>query len=555
MADKQNVSSLIAKIRDRMAERAVNGTPYWTAPVENSARSTAGCLLVGMLLGKLPAEDASALCETLICEQNDDGSWSSVVGEPGDLSLTLEVVEALGEARVPFAREALSEAIDWLKDRRIHATLDRETARLLRSLTDFPPSNLERVFEPVTRWFLENASLRVSLYLTRAGLRQALKILSYSKRKAYGRSRELIQLQYVDGSWDGSTRSTVFALLALRHAGMPADDGVMERGWRYLRNLQVWDGDSLVQNPCDFSNLLHATAVRSLVMTGAEPEVTATSVLTLLHQQRGSGGWALGGLLATDLFTTSLALDALSFVGDNPVETSWARRRAALLLTRTQNPDGGWPVYYFTLSRLKKLIGYRGRVDGFASVTDVTALAVQALSYSGEQDREIEQTIDRGVRYLLRLQKSNGLWLSGVRGSDIFTTSRTIEALLGAAPDKTRGPVTNAVRALMRRQISDGSWGNSHDTACAVRALAGVPGVPAEVIRRGRKALEAAAEVTGTEWSVEGPMFPLPFDEPLSGAHDLVTLWAIEALAPLGAASKSQRTANRRSRSVYRRTD
>jgi len=58
---------------------------------------------------------------------------------------------------------------------------------------------------------------------------------------------------------------------------------------------QAWRGNALVQNPYDSSNLLHATAVRTLAMTGADPDLTATSVLTLLHQQRTSGGWGAGG--------------------------------------------------------------------------------------------------------------------------------------------------------------------------------------------------------------------------------------------------------------------
>ena len=165
MADKDSPSTLVAKIRERIVERAVNGAPHWTAPVENSARSTAGCLLVGLLLEKLPTEDASALCETLLAEQNDDGSWSSTMNEDGDLSLTLEVVEALSEARLPVTREALTNAVDWLQENQDAHRLDVETVLLLRSLTELPKSNTERVLgsgHPLAVCALETARIFVS---------------------------------------------------------------------------------------------------------------------------------------------------------------------------------------------------------------------------------------------------------------------------------------------------------------------------------------------------------------------------------------------------------
>ena len=552
MADKDNVSNLISKIRERMIERAMSGAPYWPAPVENSARSTAGCLLVGMLLEKLPSEDASALCETLICEQNDDGSWSREIGEPGDLSLTLEAVEALSEAHQPLARDALSSAVEWLENHRSHMPFDIETVLLLRSLTELPKSNLERYLGPISRALLNHIRLRKSDYRTRPGLAQALSVLSHDKSRAFGKSRQLIEMQYVDGSWDGSSRSTIMAMLAMRHSGIALDDAALERGWRYLRALQAWDGEALVQNPCDFSNLLHATAVRSFVITGAEPDLSATSVLTLLHQQRASGGWAVGGLLPTDLYTTSLALDALSFAGDTPIETYWSRRRTVQVLTRTQHPDGGWPLYYSSRNRISTLLRFRGWPGTDGSLVDVTSLAVQALAFSGIQDAQADAAIDRGTRYLLRRQQPNGLWRADLTGGSILTTARVIEALLSASPDRTRSPVTNAVRALMRRQRSDGGWGHSHHTAAAIRALVGVPGVPSDVLKRGRKALESALKFTDSEWAVEGPVVPLPFHEPSSGAPDLITLWALEALAPVAVSDKSRRAAGRRSRSVYR---
>lgn len=542
MADK--TTDLILKIRERMAERAMSGAPYWSAPVENSARSTAGCLLIGSILKKLPAEDARALCETLEAEQNEDGSWSRSAGEPGNVSLTLEILEALAESHEKAARPAITKSVMWLKDHETKRSLNFDTAVLLRSLMlEQAESRWERVAGPVKRFLQIHFKLRNANYETRPGLVEALRVLSCDCSLAFGRSRRLLELQYVDGSWDGATRSTVMVMAALRHAGLSTEDSAFERGWRFLAAHQAWRSDQLVQNPCDNSNLLHATAVRTLMMTGAEPDMAATSILTLLHQQRTSGGWAMGGLLSTDLLTTALALDALSFAGDIPIETLWARRRAALLLARTQQPDGGWPLLPPSGKKWRVRSTARSRVD-------VTALAVQALAYSAVSEPELERAIENGVRYLLRVQSRDGWWRGDTRERDIFTTGRAIEALLGAAPDKSRGVVTLGVRALLQRQREDGGWGSTHDTAWVVRALAGMPGVPTDVLKRGRESLESAVNRDQLAWAVNGAELPLPAGEASPGSSDLSTLWALEALAPVSAAAKTRRLAGRKPRVV-----
>jgi len=290
--------------------------------------------------------------------------------------------------------------------------------------------------------------------------------------------------------------------------------------------------------------------VRTLIVSGAEPEESAASVLTLLHQQRASGGWAMGGLLPTDLFTTALALDALSFAGDIPVETLWSRRRAALLLVRAQRLDGGWPLYHRSAGKIRKLLSQLHSAAMDRSRGDVTALVVQALAYSSVSEPAIESAIEIGVHYLLRTQDADGLWRGDSRFSDVFTTCRTVEALWGAAPEKSRHAILLAVRAMLRRQREDGSWGSTHDTAWVLRALAGIPGVPMEVLKRGRVALESALDSDELAWFADGSPLPSSLGDFTAGASDLTTLWALEALAPVTGAARTRRVTARKPRSI-----
>jgi hypothetical protein len=545
------------KIRERLGERVLSGVPQWLAPVVPAARSNAAALLIGSLLGRLPAEDVNALVYTILLEQRADGSWSPDGDRSGDLSLTLEVVEALSACGDSHARDALSRAVSWLETHRNAGHLSEETLILLSAVTEVVPGPMRKFFLPFAKHYLLRGARRQARMHGGRVMPLALSLLARDKASALGKGRELIGLQLLDGSWEGSSRTTMFALAALRHASVPLDDTAFERGWRFLRGLQVWDGDGLVQNPCDGSNLLHASALRALAVSAAEQDMVAGSTLSLLHQARTSGGWALGAMLPTDLFTTALVLDALSFAGDVPVETNWARRRAVLLLLRSQNSDGGWPLYFdpdaFAISRWTSRYA-RSRVD-------VTSAAVQALAYSGVQEEGEAKAILCGVRFLMRRQERSGLWESDVNGSRIFSAARALEALFAAGHERAGNAVIKGVQALVKCQQVDGGWSEKatelstpQHTAWVLRALNGVPGVEAEVITRAKTYLEASLDRSELLWNTHTAAWPLPLAEPPVALSDLVTMWALEALAPAGITTRSRLRGLARSRSIFDRS-
>jgi len=545
------------KVRDRLGERALAGAPQWPATAFPAARSNASALLIGTLLGRLPAEDMSALVQSILSEQNSDGSWSLDAGGEGDLSLTLEVVEAITTCGHAGARDALDRAVRWLEAHRHGVTLDDETLILLSAITDTVSGALKRLLLPAVRLLMVRRATQCVREHGGIVMPLALSILSHDRASVRGRERRLLELQLLDGSWEGSCRTTVFALAALRHTSLPLDDAAFDRGWRFLRGLQLWDGDGLVQNPCDASNLLHATALRALLVTDADQDVAAGSTLSLLHQTRTSGGWALGGMLPTDLMTTSLVLDALSFAGDIPVETSWARRRAVLLLLRTQNSDGGWPLCFdVSKTRFTRSIWHRN-----LSRVDVTAAAVQALAYSGVQESGEDIAVLHGVNYLLREQRRDGIWRGDVNRSAIFTTSRALEALFAASHERASRAVIKAMCALTARQRSDGGWSESPGipstpmhTAWVLRALNGAPGVTHEVITKGKNYLECSLDHSELMWTSRDAAWPVPFGEKPAVLPDLVTMWALEALTPAGIVSLSRSRGSARSRSIFDRS-
>jgi hypothetical protein len=140
----------------------------------------------------------------------------------------------------------------------------------------------------------------------------------------------------------------------------------------------------------------------------------------------------------------------------------------ASYLAAAQQADGGWSSANVRRSQ----------------ATTEALLALQALGIAGGP---------RGAA---------GAFLEAATPEDSDERSRFIAALLGEGRD-----VSAHVGALLAARASDQGWGlapdldaSPLDTALALSALSGAPGVPAEVLGRGLTALLAAQRVDGS-WS------------------------------------------------------
>lgn len=531
-----NDSKLTDRLRDKLLARALGEAPQWPAALLPAAGPSAGSLLIGTLLDKLPPEDQTALIGGILAEQNADGSWSRAAGGDGDLSLTLEIVQALSAAAQADGRAALARAVPWLEANRRDGTLHEDTLILLGALTEFAPRGWRRAALTLARLLPITRIVPARAARWSASLPRTLKLLAASKERAAGGAGELLQLQLPDGSWDGAARTTMLALVALRYAGIAAGDSAFERGWRFLRSLQYWHGELLLQAADDLSNIYHATAARALLSVGVDREPAAASCLTLLHQARVHGGWAAGGLRSADTISTALALDALSLFGDDPAETAWTRRRAIHFLMRTQNPDGGWPLYPHGML----LRNFRGRADGALSRVDAAAFAVQGIAYSGISDDASELAVQRGLHFLRRRQRPDGLWEGDGGSSAVLTSAWALESLLIPSAEQTARAALHAVGGLLKTQSAEGGWcGNRRgtatvlETAGVLRALNSVSGIPATAMQSARTFIETRLADSGDEAFYDGP-YVLPWRHDPVHAPDLAEIWALEALAPTG---------------------
>ena len=120
----------------------------------------------------------------------------------------------------------------------------------------------------------------------------------------------------------------------------------------------------------------------------------------LRREQEEEGCW-FGRWGVNYIYGTSGVLTALSLVA--PQSHRLAIERGAKWLLSCQNSDGGWGETCLSYNR-PELKG-QGR-----STASQTAWALIGLIAAGEVTRVAEQSIERGVSYLLQTQRSDGTW-------------------------------------------------------------------------------------------------------------------------------------------------
>jgi prenyltransferase beta subunit len=528
-------NSQLVEARTRLAHRAEASVPVWAIAPRPCAQENATALLIGTLLGKIPADDVAALCKPILEEQLADGSWG------GDFSKTLEIVQALSQVSRPETRPALEKSVEWLEKNRKALRLHPETLVMLGHITGLDAgTSIKKILLPLLKvtasWAMRQATpsrkLAVQVLFGEAGVMSA-------------RARRLLRNQLADGSWDGDTRTTALAMIALRHAGVNFQDSLFERGFRFLRVLQQWDKDNLVQSRCDVSAWMHAASVRGLLLSGCETHEVAASVLGLLHIQDQSGGWAMGSGQRVDLLTTAHVLDALTIFGDTPVETSWARRRAAEFLISAQLPSGGWSRSLKS-THLTSGFSFRGTI-GNAMCFDTTIAVLASLAQSGESNASVQEVVRRAVRMVKKAQHPDGSYSSGAMRSKIWSTVMAVEALDSAGGHRTE--IERALDWLAKQQHLLGGFGEANGltswhTAWGIRGLSLRPHRYSQELASARMHLLMRRDDESLLWNADAPVSDTARAD-LSRVDDVTSFAALEAMTHM---SRIRATNARRSR-------
>ncbi len=226
--------------------------------------------------------------------------------------------------------------------------------------------------------------------------------------------------------WSKIDLISVYAVLEALDGNRLAAATACER----LFEMQSADG-SFCHNPV-------TTAIAFLAMSVGLPESAAwrRCLRYLLDAQRADGTWRF---CLCDVWDTTQIVRAY---GDHPLFAKHAAPRARAFIVETQNADGGW--------------GFRTDIE---SDNDTTSCALLALRDHDDDDGQLG-AVDRGITYLLNLQREDGLWNTWQAAED--HPVEDCVAHITAAIATFRGTHTRTIRAaqnwLEQQYQLNGRW-------------------------------------------------------------------------------------------------
>ncbi len=288
--------------------------------------------------------------------------------------------------------------------------------------------------------------------------------------------RWIIARQEADGSWGGIQPPWVYSLMALHLRGYPIDHPLMRAGLEGLESFTVYEDDHCWLEACQspvWDTALAVIALRDAGVDADDPALVRAAGWLLDEEVRVPGDWTVrrprlapGGWAFEfendnypDIDDTAEVAIALRRV-DHPdrARVDAAVRRGVDWLIGMQSSDHGWGA--FDADNTSALIAELPFCD-FGEVTDppsadVTAHAVEMLAHEGLGSGDPART---GLDWLLREQEADGSWFGRWGVNHVYGTAAVLPALkaMGIGGDDPR--VRRAVDWLRAHQNADGGWG------------------------------------------------------------------------------------------------
>ncbi|MDQ3856960.1 MAG: squalene--hopene cyclase, partial [Actinomycetota bacterium] len=282
--------------------------------------------------------------------------------------------------------------------------------------------------------------------------------------------RWILDRQELDGSWGGIQPPWVWSLVALACRGHGPDSPYLRRGLEGWKRFLVEDGDRLRPEACQspvWDTGLAVLALRAAGVPADEPALVRAADWLLGEEVRARGDWAirLPGVEAggwafeydNDLYPD---IDDAAVVGLALAELGTGRaavERSCRWIAAMQSSNGGWGA--FDVDNGADWL-YRlpfcdfGRVIDPPSV-DVTGHAMELLA----RDPAYREAVRRAVRYLLHEQEPDGSWYGRWGVNYVYGTGAALPALEAAGTPRSHSAVRRAVRWLARAQNGDGGFG------------------------------------------------------------------------------------------------
>ncbi|PBC71495.1 squalene-hopene/tetraprenyl-beta-curcumene cyclase [Streptomyces sp. TLI_235] len=367
--------------------------------------------------------------------------------------------------------------------------------------------------------------------------------------------RWIVDRQEADGCWGGIQPPAVYSLIALHLLGYRLDHPVMKAGLAAFDGFTVHTEDGrrwmeACQSPV-WDTCLATIALRDAGLPADDPavvraadwmlgeEITTRGDWAVKRPRLAPGGWAFEFHNDTypDIDDTAEVVLALRRVAHpEPPRLNGAVERAVRWCLGMQSKDGAWGAFDVDNT---SLLPNRLPFCDFGEVidppsADVTAHVVEMLAEVGGA---ADPRALRGIAWLLDHQEEDGSWFGRWGTNYIYGTGSVLPALVAAGIRPDHPAVRRAVHWLESRQNPDGGWGEdmrSYDdpatwagrgdstasqTAWALMALLAAgeapngPGSGSEAVERGVAWLTRSQRADGTwdEPQFTGTGFPWDF--------------------------------------------
>ena len=276
--------------------------------------------------------------------------------------------------------------------------------------------------------------------------------------------------QEADGSWGGIQPPWVWSLIMLAALGHGFEDETFARGFAGWGRFLVRDGDRLRPEACQspiWDTALAVLALRAAGVPADDPRLQAAGEWLLREEVTVPGDWAVrrpglapGGWafefdndLYPDVDDTAVVVLALRELGIGDA----AARRGLDWMVGMQSRSGGWGAFDVDNEALWL---YKLPICDFGKVTDeptadVTAHALEALGHEAGYG----SSLDRGLEWLLAEQEHDGSWFGRWGVNHLYGTGAALPALEACGVPADAPAMRRAVAWLDSVQQPDGGFG------------------------------------------------------------------------------------------------
>jgi squalene-hopene/tetraprenyl-beta-curcumene cyclase len=295
--------------------------------------------------------------------------------------------------------------------------------------------------------------------------------LSPLRRRAVAVAERWVrERQEADGSWGGIQPPWVWSLVMLAALGHGSDDETFARGLAGWNRFLIRDGERLRPEACQspvWDTALAVLALRAAGIPADDPRLQVAGEWLLREEVTVDGDWSIrkpgltpGGWafefdndLYPDVDDTAVVVLALRELGLGDA----AVQRGLDWMVGMQSRSGGWGAFDVDNEALWL---YKLPICDFGKVTDepsadVTAHALEALGH--EQSYDGAQAV--GLAWLLGEQEQDGSWFGRWGVNHLYGTGAAVPALEACGLPPDHPSIRRALRWLDSVQQPDGGFG------------------------------------------------------------------------------------------------